>query len=84
MSNDPVSQIAQPDSPEARRYNQIRRWLGVADLLWGWPFYVVLLVTGWSDWLRDLAYRMGSSIIRCPFSCICCFCWDQQGARHRA
>jgi STE24 endopeptidase len=49
----------QPDSPEARRYNRIRRWLGIADFLVGFLFLIVLLVTGWSDWLRDLAYRLG-------------------------
>ena len=49
----------QADSPEAHRYNRIRRWLGVADFVVGFVFLVVLLVTGWSSWLRDLAYRMG-------------------------
>jgi len=50
---------AQSDSPEARRYNRIRRWLGVADFAVGFLFLVVLLATGWSGWLRDLAYRLG-------------------------
>jgi len=54
-----VSIPAQADSPEARRYNRIRRWLGIADFIIGFVFLVVLLVTGWSGWLRDLAYRMG-------------------------
>ena len=49
----------QVDSPEARRYNRIRRWLGIADFIIGFIFLVVLLVTGWSGWLRDLAYRLG-------------------------
>jgi STE24 endopeptidase len=48
-----------PDSPEARRYNRIRRWLGIADFVVGFLFLIVLLVTGWSNWLRDLAYRLG-------------------------
>jgi STE24 endopeptidase len=47
------------DSPEVRRYNRIRRWLGIADFLAGLVFLIVLLVTGWSDSLRDLAYRLG-------------------------
>ena len=47
------------DSPDARRYNRIRRWLGVADFVIGSAFLVVLLVTGWSGWLRDLALRRG-------------------------
>src|SRR5208282_6084733 len=48
-----------PDSPEARRYNRIHRWLGFADFVIGSAFLVVLLVTGWTGWLRDLALRRG-------------------------
>jgi len=48
-----------PDSAEARRYNQIKRWLGFADLATGFVFLVVLLVTGWSSRLRDLALGPG-------------------------
>src|SRR5271166_411117 len=47
------------DSPEARCYNRIRRWLGIADFVIGSAFLVVLLITGWSGWLRDLALRRG-------------------------
>src|SRR3984885_10876258 len=47
------------DSPEARRYNSVKRWLGISDFILGVAFMVVLLVTGWSGWLRDLAYRVG-------------------------
>jgi STE24 endopeptidase len=50
-SADPV------DSPEARRYNRIHRWLSIADFVIGAAFLVVLLITGWSGWLRDLALR---------------------------
>jgi STE24 endopeptidase len=53
------SNSVQTDSPETRRYNRIRRWLGVADFIVGFAFLIVLLVTRWSDWLRDLAYRLG-------------------------
>ncbi len=49
----------QSDSPEARRYNRIRRWLGIADFVLGFVFLIVLLLTGWSGWLRDLADRLG-------------------------
>ena len=55
-----VSNPVQADSPEARRYNRIRRWLGISDFAVGFVYLVVLLVTPWSGWLRDLAYRMGS------------------------
>jgi STE24 endopeptidase len=37
----------------------VRRWLGIADFVIGFVFLIVLLATGWSGWLRDLAYRMG-------------------------
>jgi len=47
------------DSPEARRYNRIQRWLGISDFVIGSAFLVLLLVTGWSGWLRDLALRRG-------------------------
>src|SRR5579863_9641249 len=47
------------DSPEARRYNRVRRWLGIADFVIGSAFLIVLLVTGWTAWLRDLALRRG-------------------------
>jgi STE24 endopeptidase len=57
MTDDPVA--AQSDSPEARRYNRIRRWLGIADFAVGFGFLIVLLLTRWSDGMRDLAYRGG-------------------------
>jgi STE24 endopeptidase len=47
------------DSPAARRYNKIRRWLGFADFAIGIALLIVLLATGWTDWLRDLALRRG-------------------------
>jgi len=51
----PEQPINSPDTPEARRYNQIKRWLGFTDLATGFAFLLVLLVTGWSARLRDLA-----------------------------
>jgi STE24 endopeptidase len=57
MTDDP--NLVQADTPEARRYNRIRRWLGIADFGIGFAFLIILLVTRWSDWLRDLAYRLG-------------------------
>jgi STE24 endopeptidase len=51
--------VLPPDSPEARRYNQIRRWLEAADLALSFGFLVVLLVAGWTNSLSDLARRMG-------------------------
>jgi STE24 endopeptidase len=57
MADDPIP--AETDSPEARAYNRVRRWLGVADFGVGFIFLIILLVTGWSGWLRDLAFRLG-------------------------
>jgi STE24 endopeptidase len=57
MADDPNP--VQADSPEALRYNRIRRWLGVTDFIVGFAFLIILLVTRWSDSLRDLAYRLG-------------------------
>src|SRR5258708_27900127 len=45
------------DSPEARRYNRIQRWLGIADFVIASVFLILLLLTGWTNWLRDLALR---------------------------
>jgi STE24 endopeptidase len=45
------------DSPEARRYNRIRRWLGVTDFVLGLVLLVVLLATGWTGSLRDFALQ---------------------------
>jgi STE24 endopeptidase len=47
------------DSPEARRYNRIQRWLSVADFAIGAALLIVLLATGWTNQLRDLALRRG-------------------------
>jgi STE24 endopeptidase len=48
------------DSPEARRYNRIHRWLGMADMFVGFVLLVALLVTGWTARLRDWSYQLGS------------------------
>jgi STE24 endopeptidase len=48
------------DTPEARRYNRTKRWLGIADFLVSLVLLVVLLATGWNGTLRDLAYRASS------------------------
>jgi len=45
------------DSPDARRYNRIRRWLGIADFVLGLILMVALLATGWNSTLRDVAYK---------------------------
>jgi len=49
--------VTPQDSPEARRYNRIRRWLGIMDFVLGAALLVVLLATGWTGLLRDFAYR---------------------------
>jgi STE24 endopeptidase len=50
------------DSPEARHYNRVKRWLGFADFAIGLAFLIVLLATGWSGRIRDFAYRAGWQI----------------------
>jgi Zn-dependent protease with chaperone function len=45
------------DTPEARRYNRIHRWLEVSDLVLGLAFLLALLLTGWNGVLRDWAYQ---------------------------
>jgi STE24 endopeptidase len=52
----PATSVA-TDSPEARRYNRTKRWLGIADFVLGLVLMLTLVVTGWSGSLRDLAYR---------------------------
>jgi STE24 endopeptidase len=49
------------DSPESHRYNSAKRWLGVADFGLGLLLLILLLATGWSGTLRDLALRGASS-----------------------
>src|SRR5579884_3653827 len=46
------------DTPEARQYSRIRRWLSVFDTSLGIVFLIVLLATGWTGDLRDVATRM--------------------------
>jgi STE24 endopeptidase len=48
------------DSPEVRRYNRVRRWLGIAEFLLSLGLLLVLLTTGWTGRLRDLAYLHGA------------------------
>ncbi len=43
------------DSPESRRYNRVKRWLGLGDFVIGFGLLVGLLATGWTGTLRDLA-----------------------------
>lgn len=59
MTAEATSLSTPADSPEAHRYNRIHRWLGIADFVIGAVFLVLLLVTGWSGELRDLALRRG-------------------------
>ena len=49
--------VLQPDSAEARRYNRIKRWLEIGDLAISVGFLLLLLVTGWTNTLRDWAVR---------------------------
>jgi len=64
---------APTDTPDARRYNRIKRWLRIADFVLGLFLLVVLLATGWNGALRDVAYQVAfqrySLAVFCTFSC---------------
>ncbi len=49
----------QPDPAEAREYNRAKRWVEIGDMAIGFGFMVVLLATGWTNTLSDLARRLG-------------------------
>jgi STE24 endopeptidase len=54
-----ASTVSTPaDSADARRYNRIRRWLGIGDFVLGLILMVTLLATGWNGTLRDVAYTV--------------------------
>jgi STE24 endopeptidase len=55
-----ATSIVAPDTPEARKYNRIRRWLGIGEFALGLALLLVLLLTGWTGWIRDIAYRSQS------------------------
>jgi STE24 endopeptidase len=58
-----TSTVAPPDSPEARKYNRVRRWLGIGEFALGLALLLVLLLTGWTGWIRDIAYRSESYVL---------------------
>jgi len=51
--------ITPPDTAEARRYNRIRRWLGIGEFAISLALLVVLVITGWTFKLQNLAYLGG-------------------------
>jgi STE24 endopeptidase len=53
-----ISATPAADSPASRRYNRIRRWLGITDFVVGFALMVALLATGWNGTLRDFALRV--------------------------
>jgi len=57
MNSVAIPEPAATDTPETRRYNRIRRWLGASDFILGLLLLVILLATGWNGTLRDFAYR---------------------------
>ena len=59
MTASPANPATTADSPEARRYNRIHRWLEMSDFLVGLVLLILLLATGWTGSLRDLAYQAG-------------------------
>src|SRR5437868_14102493 len=47
------------DTAEARRYNRIKRWLGIGEFAVSLALLVVLVITGWTFKLQNLAYMGG-------------------------
>ncbi|HET7871415.1 MAG TPA: M48 family metallopeptidase [Terriglobales bacterium] len=47
-----------PDSPEAREYNHKKRWLEIGDMGLNIGFLLLLLLTGWTNSLRDAATHL--------------------------
>lgn len=45
------------DTPEARQYSRIHRWISIGDTALGIAFLVALLATGWTRTLRDVSFR---------------------------
>lgn len=60
MGTTEITSPPQQDTPLARRYNRIRRHLGIADLALGLLLLLALLLTGWTAGLRDLAFKGAS------------------------
>ena len=53
----PIHPGGSADTPEARQYSRIRRWISFTDTSLGIVFLIVLLATGWTGDLRDFALR---------------------------
>src|SRR6185369_7411383 len=47
------------DSPEARRYSRINRFLSVADAVLGLELMLLLLLSGATGTLRDFSFQLG-------------------------
>jgi len=47
------------DSPEARRYSRINRFLSVADAVLGLELMLLLLLSGATNTLRDVSFQLG-------------------------
>jgi STE24 endopeptidase len=54
----PGHQAPPPDTPEAREYNRIRRWVGVADVALSFAFLVALVALHWTNRLRDWSINL--------------------------
>jgi STE24 endopeptidase len=50
---------SRPDTTEARQYNRAKRSVELADLAISFGFLIVLLATGWTNWLSTLARHVG-------------------------
>src|SRR5437868_6051052 len=48
----------QTDTAEAREYNRKRRWVSIVDAAIGFAMLAILLATGWTTHLRDIAWKL--------------------------
>jgi STE24 endopeptidase len=54
----PETTVLQPDSPAAKQYNRIKRWIEIGDMAVSVCLLLLLLVTGWTNTLRDASTHL--------------------------
>ena len=57
LPTETAADLAYADSAEAREYNRKRRWLSVIDAVLGFALLLLILISGFTKNMRDLAVR---------------------------